>query len=133
MNQGTYIGNVGRDPEQRTGQQGEIWATFSMAISNGQNRPTQWISVSCYRENAQRVLKYLHKGDRVAVIGRSTASAWIGQDGMAKGELRVNAEKIEFLGGRREEAPAAEASAEEEKPAAPAEPTPVDDPDELPF
>lgn len=125
MNQCFYIGNLGRDPEERTSQNGEIYATFSLAVSNGQNRPTQWISVSCYRDIAQRALKYLKKGDKVCVRGRSSAGAWIGRDGEARGELRVNADMIEYCSWRREENAAA--------PETGAEPVPVEDDDDKPF
>ena len=84
LNSVTLIGLLGRDPEEV--HAGQIrFARLSVATDDGyrdQNgrkvERTTWHSVTCGGKTADFVLKYLHKGSQVLVVGRylSDAVSW---------------------------------------------------------
>lgn len=72
------IGNLGKDPDVRTIQDGSKVATFSLATSTGGYKRkdgtdvperTEWHRIVCFRNLAELVDKYVHKGDRISVSG----------------------------------------------------------------
>jgi single-strand DNA-binding protein len=95
-------GNVGRDPERRADQNGNSFATFSVAVSVGSKQApkTDWVDVSCGGKLADVVCTYLKKGSKVLVSGFPTVNAYINKDNVAVGTLRVYADDIEFLSPR---------------------------------
>ena len=78
INQCLLIGNVGKDPEIRTFDNGVKAATFSLATSTGGYKrqdgtdvpeKTQWHNVVAWRGLADIAEKYIHKGDKVTILG----------------------------------------------------------------
>lgn len=79
INQALLIGNVGKDPEVRTLEGGTKVATFSLATSTGGYKrqdgtevpeKTQWHNIVCWRALADLCEKYVHRGDRLTVLGQ---------------------------------------------------------------
>jgi len=99
------VGNVGRDPEMRYTQGGTAVCDFSVAVSrqwtdqqSGEQREkTTWFRVSAWNKLAETCNQYVKKGMRVLVTGEVEASAWIAQDGTAKGTLELTARDVKFL------------------------------------
>jgi len=115
------IGNVGRDPEMRYTQSGVAVCDFSVAVSrrwtdrnsNEQREKTTWFRVSAWRQLADTVNQYVHKGMQIMVAGEVDTSAYMGQDGTPRATLELTARDIQFLGRRGEaEEVAGEAPAE---------------------
>lgn len=100
------VGNVGRDPELRYTQGGTAVCDFSVAVSrrwtdrqSGQQREkTTWFRVSAWRGLAETASQYVHKGMQIMVAGEVDVSAFVGQDGEARGSLELTARDIQFLG-----------------------------------
>lgn len=119
MNKHTIIGNLVRDPETGTTDGGVNWCRFTVAVNRRWKKEGQpeadFFQVTAWRGLGDSCAKYLAKGRKVAVIGESRASAWIGRDGSARGQVEITADDVEFLSpggsGSREptdaEAPAA--------------------------
>ena len=72
------IGNCGKDPEVRTFENGAKVATFSVATSTGGYtkhdgtevpEKTSWHNIVAWRGLAEIAEKYLHKGDKITVLG----------------------------------------------------------------
>ena len=72
------IGNCGKDPEVRTLENGAKVATFSVATSTGGYtkqdgtevpEKTSWHNIVAWRGLAEIAEKFLHKGDKVTVLG----------------------------------------------------------------
>ena len=99
------VGNLGRDPEMRYTQGGTAVCDFSVAVSrqwtdqqSGEQREkTTWFRVSAWNKLAETCNQYVKKGMRVLVTGEVEASAWIAQDGTAKGTLELTARDVKFL------------------------------------
>lgn len=99
MNKLTIIGNVTKDPEMRTTQNGIAVCTFTVAVNrrqSGQNE-ADFFRVSAWRGLAQTCHMYLAKGRKVVVVGSVSASAYAGSDGKPRANLEVNADDVEFL------------------------------------
>lgn len=103
----TIIGNVGRDPEMRYTQGGVAVCDFSVAVNKqyktaaGDLRDeTTWFRVTCWRELAETMAKYLTKGKQVMVVGEIHGSAYVDKSGMAAATLEITADKVKFLGQR---------------------------------
>lgn len=78
INQVLLAGNIGKDPEVRTLEGGTKVATFSLATSTGGYKKqdgtevpekTQWHSIVAWRGLAEIAEKYIHKGDKVFIMG----------------------------------------------------------------
>lgn len=102
MNQHTIIGNLVHDPETGTTDSGVNWCRFKVAVRKKYRKEggpdADFIRVTAWRGLGDSCAKYLKKGRKVCVVGVPSCSAWIGQDGQAKGQLELQADEVEFLG-----------------------------------
>lgn len=104
----TIIGNVGRDPELRFTPQGIAVCDFSVAVNKrvgGQNNTeprdeTTWFRVTCWRQLAETVAKYVKKGRQIMVVGEVSASAYTDKNSQPAATLEITAQTVKFLGGR---------------------------------
>jgi single-strand DNA-binding protein len=103
MNQQTTIGNLVRDPETGVTDGGVNWCRFTVAVRKKYHREGEpdadFIEVTAWRGLGDTCAKYLEKGRKVCVVGVPKASAWIGKDGKAKGQIKLTADEVEFLSG----------------------------------
>jgi single-strand DNA-binding protein len=88
INKVTLIGNLGKDPEIRTFDNGSKVARFSLATNeNYQDKSgewqtiTEWHNVVCWRGLADRVEKQLKKGSLVYIEGKITYRKWADSEG----------------------------------------------------
>lgn len=103
LNQVTLIGNAGKDTESRMTPSGKLVASFSLAINEGQDKPTLWVRVSAWEKLAEICQQYVTKGKQVAVIGRlAPANAYVTKDGKPAASYEITAEKIRLLGSRED-------------------------------
>lgn len=90
MNRATLIGNLGKDPEVRSTQNGTRIASFSVATSeswrdkqSGERKErTQWHAIIIFNEPLVDIAeKYLRKGSKVMVEGQIENRKWQDQSG----------------------------------------------------
>lgn len=89
LNQCNMIGNLGRDPETRTFQDGNKVTNFSIAISekwkdrnSGERREkTEWVNVAAFGPLAGIAEQYLRKGSKVFLSGKMATRKWQDQSG----------------------------------------------------
>jgi len=90
VNKVILVGNLGRDPEIRSLQDGTKVANLSVATSenwrdreSGERRErTEWHRVVIFNDRlADVVEKYLRKGSKVYLEGQLQTRKWTGQDG----------------------------------------------------
>lgn len=93
VNKVILIGNLGRDPEVRTTQNGDEIVNMSVATSetwrdrqSGERKErTEWHRVVIFNENLVKVAKqYLKKGSKVYLEGQLQTRKWTGQDGQER-------------------------------------------------
>ena len=89
VNKVTLIGNLGKDPEARSMNNGGEVVSFSIATSDtwndkeGQRQErTEWHNIVIFNENLGKVAKsYLRKGSKVYVEGALQTRKWTDQSG----------------------------------------------------
>lgn len=98
MNQLTIIGNLTRDPESRSTQNGKQVCTFSVAVTRRNDREkSDFFRVSAWGELGNNCARYLSKGKKVCVIGQVSVSTYTTQNGETRANMDVFAEHVEFL------------------------------------
>lgn len=88
------IGNLTRDPEQT-----ENGCRFVVAC-NAPNDTVDYLTVYCSGKAAEAVLKYKHKGDKIAISGRMHCDIRETDDNVYLNET-VSAVYVEFLNNSR--------------------------------
>jgi len=104
----TIVGNLGRDPEQRSIGDGERTVTsFPVATSrryktrDGQDKEdTQWHSVQVWGPQGENCAKYLNKGSLVLVTGEMRYRKYTGKDDVERISAEISADKVQFLSSR---------------------------------
>ena len=108
----SFTGACGRDAEVRYSAAG--LAILSVTVANnvgfGDKQQTLWIRVTLFGKRAEGSLKdYLLKGQQVFVSGELTLNEYKANDGTMKTSLEVNANIIDLVGKRTENAQGATA------------------------
>lgn len=106
LNQCTFIGHLGGNPERRNKDNEKSPATFRVACTerwkdnNGMKREhTEWVNVVAFGNLADIAINHLSTGRQVCVIGRLRTKSWEKKDGSKGYWTEVIADKILFLGG----------------------------------
>ena len=98
LNKVSLIGNLGKDPEIRTTQDGREIANLTLATSEswkdkntGERRErTEWHKVVVFNEGLVKVIKsYLAKGSKVYLEGQLQTRKWTDKDGQEKYSTEV--------------------------------------------
>lgn len=113
VNKVILVGNLGRDPEIRTFQNGGKVCNLRIATSErwrdrntGENRErTEWHSVAIFQEGLVRVCEqYLRKGSTVYIEGKLQTRKWQDQSGQDRYTTEVVLQGFDgtlvMLGGR---------------------------------
>ncbi len=113
VNKVILIGNLGKDPEARSMNNGGEVVSFSIATSeswndkqSGEKRDkTEWHNIVIFNENLGRIAKqYLRKGSSVYVEGQLQTRKWTDQSGADRYTTEVVLQRfrgeLTLLGGR---------------------------------
>lgn len=75
-----FTGNLGRDPETRSTQAGDV-CSFSVAVKQGFGRDakSEWFRCSLWGKRGETVARYLRKGMKVTVVGEMTIGEYNGK------------------------------------------------------
>ncbi len=115
VNKVILIGNLGRDPEARTMQNGGKVVSFSIATSESWNdkgsgerrEKTQWHRIAIFNEKLGEIAeKYLKKGSTVYIEGSLESRKYTDKDGAERETFEVVLSRfrgeLTLLGGRAE-------------------------------
>jgi len=109
LNKVMLIGNVGQEPEVRYVDQNTPVAQLRMATSergytlaNGTQVPerTEWHTVLLWRNLAETVEKYVHKGDKLYIEGKLRYRTYDDRNGVRRTVVEVWADNMEMLSPR---------------------------------
>jgi single-strand DNA-binding protein len=134
VNKVILIGNLGKDPEAFTFENGVKKVSFSVATTESYKDKegnkvdqTEWHNVVLWRGLADVAEKYLSKGNQVYIEGKIKTRAWDDKDGNKRYTTEIYADNMTMLGGRRDDSQA-------ERPAEKAKNVDIPEPeDDLPF
>ena len=102
-----FVGTIGRDAEVKHLSSGSAVLTVTVAnnVGYGDKQKTNWVRVTLFGKRAEGNLSgLLIKGQQVFVSGELTLNEYQTKDGSTKSNLEVNANIIDLVGGKREQA-----------------------------
>ena len=105
LNKVMLIGNLTRDPEVRYTPKGTAVGDLAMALNStyktkdGQvKEEVCYVDVVAWGRQAETAKEFLTKGSPIFVEGRLQFDQWETKEGEKRSRLRVNADRIQFLG-----------------------------------
>jgi single-strand DNA-binding protein len=108
VNKAIILGNLGKDPETKFGQNGNAVCRLSVATTekwkdkSGQmQEKTEWHRISVFGKQAENCGKYLKKGSGVYVEGRIETREYE-KDGQKRYSTEIVASDVRFVGGKSE-------------------------------
>ena len=93
INKVTLVGNVGRDPEIRTTQDGKEIATITLAtseswkdrVSGERKERTEWHKIVVFADGLVNIIKnYVKKGSKLYVEGALQTRKWVDNAGVER-------------------------------------------------
>ena len=110
INKVILIGNLGKDPEVQTFENGVKKANLSLATTEtfknregNKEQRTEWHRVVLWRRLAEIAEEYLHKGNQIYIEGRLRTRKWDDKDGNTRYTTEVEGQSMTMLGGRPSE------------------------------
>ncbi len=102
MNVITITGTLGRDMEQRAMPNGDPVGNFSVADSQGRDKPTIWWNCQLFGKRVAALAPYLLKGQQVTVAGTVTEREWVDKEGGKRKQMEIRVSDLALQGGKRE-------------------------------
>ena len=102
MNNITVAGSLGKDCESRFLPNGDAVTSFSVADSQGRDKPTIWWSCSLFGKRGEALAQYLTKGQAVTVSGTISEREWKDKDGNPRKSMDIRVADVALQGGKRE-------------------------------
>ncbi|MDO4459201.1 MAG: single-stranded DNA-binding protein [Clostridia bacterium] len=101
------MGRLVADPELRTTPSGVSVTTFRIAVDRsyvkaGEQRQADFIDIVAWRQQAEFVSRYFHKGSMIAVQGSIQTRSYQAKDGTNRTAFEVVADQVSFTGSKSE-------------------------------
>jgi single-strand DNA-binding protein len=108
VNKVILIGNLGRDPEIRSSQNGGKIASLNIATTEFRKdsktgssaEHTEWHRISIFGKLSDVAEQYLKKGSPVFIEGRIRTNKWTDKAGIERYGVEVICENLQLLAGR---------------------------------
>ena len=105
MNVITVAGSLGKDAEVKYLPNGDAICNFSVADSQGRDKPTIWWNCGLYGKRAESLSQYLTKGQAVTVTGSVSEREWTDKEGNKRKSMDVRVNDVALQGGRKDAEP----------------------------
>ncbi len=101
------MGRLTYDPELRTTPNGVSVVRFQIAVDRnfqraGEERKADFIDITAWRQTAEFVSRYFHKGSMIAVEGSIQTDNFTDKDGNKRKSVQVVANNVSFCGSKAE-------------------------------
>ena len=99
VNKAFLLGNLGADPELKTGNSGSSYCRFSLAttsVSRGEKK-TEWHRCTAFGKTGEALAKYCTKGQTVFVEGRIETQKYTDKNGQERSNTMIVAFTVQFL------------------------------------
>ena len=106
MNNITIAGQLGKDSELKQVGQDQV-LSFSVADSQGREKPTIWWNCQLWGKRATSLQQYLTKGQAVTVSGGVSQRIYTDKNGQERVSQDVRVQDVALQGGKRDESPRA--------------------------
>ena len=107
INSVIIMGRLTYDPELRTTPNGISVVRFQVACDrnfsrSGEDKKTDFIDVTAWRQTAEFVSRYFRKGSMIAVEGSIQTENFTDKDGNKRKSVQVVANNVSFCGSKAE-------------------------------
>ncbi len=107
INTVVLMGRLTFDPELRTTPSGVSVVRFQVAVDRsyqkaGEERKADFIDVTAWRQTADFVSRYFHKGSMIAIEGSLQTDNYTDKDGNKRKSIQVVANNVSFCGSKSE-------------------------------
>lgn len=104
LNNCQFIGRLGGQPEVKQLQSGDSVCNFSIAVGwkSKDKEGAEWVNITAFGKLAEICGQYLKKGSQVFVQGRFKTDKYKDANGIEKYSTKIQAQTIQFLGGKPE-------------------------------
>jgi len=104
------VGTLTREPEQRFTQGGKSIVSFSLAFnerfkdaSGQQKENVTFIDCTVFGALGEKVvMPYVHRGDKLYIVGKLNLDQWTSQDGSKRSKHSVTVESMQMLGSKED-------------------------------
>lgn len=104
MNSINICGRLTADPELKTTQSGVSVCAYNLAVKRPKVKDTtDFLTCVSWRQGAEYISKYGHKGDMVAVSGVLTTRSYEDKNGNKRISYDIVADTVELVGGTKTE------------------------------
>lgn len=105
LNVWTFTGRLGRDAERKYLPSGTAVLEFSPAVDVGfgEKKSTLWPRCAFFGPRGEKLVQYLTKGQLVAISGELSLREFTNSSGVTKTNLEVRVDKVELIGGKRDD------------------------------
>lgn len=107
LNQCVFMGRLTADPELRTTPQGASVTTFTIAVErpfqrSGDEKTTDFFNIVAWRNTAEFITKFFHKGNLICVQGYMTTRTYTDKNGVNRKVYELVAENAHFVESKRD-------------------------------
>ena len=107
INMVALMGRLTYEPELRTTPSGVSVLRFQVACDrnyqrSGQDRQADFIDCVAWRQTAEFISRYFHKGSMIAVEGSIQTSSYTDKNGNNRKQVEVVANNVSFCGSKSE-------------------------------
>ena len=106
------MGRLTAEPELKTTQNGISVCSFTVAVernySNGGERQTDFINCVAWRQTAEFISRYFHKGSMIAINGSIQQRQYTDKDGNKRNAFEILVDNANFCGSKAENGNAAD-------------------------
>jgi single-strand DNA-binding protein len=103
LNQCSFIGRLGKDPDLQVTGTGKPVTKFSLAVDQGKDQPAMWLNVITWDKLAERVEQFARKGALVFVQGRLVLRAYTDKKHVDRIAVEIVASTVQLLEKRQDE------------------------------
>ena len=133
INRVVLVGRLTRDPELRRTGNGTAVASFTVAVDNrtkdaNGNKTTSFIPCTIWNQQAENVVRFVHKGSLVGVEGRLNQRSYQNKEGKNVQVIEVICDSVQFLERKEDGAPSLIDSVDSAPAAYQPDPEPVEEP-----
>lgn len=102
MNVTIMSGILCKEPELRRTQDGTACCSFTLAVKRPRSKDTtDFHDFVVWRQGAEYLCQYGHKGDIVCVNGPLTTREWTDKDGNKRKSIEVTCDSVELLSSKK--------------------------------
>lgn len=106
LNIAVIMGRLTAEPELKTTQNGISVCSFTVAVernySNGGERQTDFINCVAWRQTAEFISRYFHKGSMIAVNGSIQQRQYTDKNGNKRNAFEILVDNANFCGSKAE-------------------------------